>query len=78
VTRALLLELADRVGIPAEERDVTIDALARGDEAFLSSTTREVQPIASVDGVPMHEVCGPISRRLAEAFTDLVARDLDP
>jgi branched-chain amino acid aminotransferase len=78
VTRALLLELAAQAGIPVEERDVTIDALARSDEAFLSSTTREVQPIASVDGVRMREVCGPVSRRLADAFADLVARDLDP
>jgi branched-chain amino acid aminotransferase len=78
VTRALVLELARSSGIPTDERDVPIDALAPSDEAFLSSTTREVQPIASVDGAPLRTVGGPVSQRVAEAFRDLVARDLDP
>ena len=78
VTRALLLELGMQSGIPTEERDVPIDALAQSDEAFLSSTTREVQPIACVDGARLPEVGGAVSERLAAAFRDLVARDLDP
>jgi branched-chain amino acid aminotransferase len=78
VTRALLLELGTQSGIPNEERDVPIGALAHSDEAFLSSTTREVQPIACVDGARLREVGGAVSERLAAAFRDLVARDLDP
>ena len=78
VTRGLILELARESGIPTEERDVPIAALAESDEAFLSSTTREVQPIAHVDGTALANVCGPVSARLADAFRDLVARDLDP
>src|SRR5207302_5770563 len=53
VTRALLLELCVVLGITADERDVELAALARADEAFLTSTTREVQPIAQVDGVAL-------------------------
>jgi branched-chain amino acid aminotransferase len=78
VTRALLLELGKQSGIPTAERDVPIGALAQSDEAFLSSTTREVQPIACVDGARLREVSGAVSERLAAAFRDLVARDLDP
>jgi branched-chain amino acid aminotransferase len=78
VTRALVLELARSSSIPTDERDVPIDALAPSDEVFLSSTTREVQPIAAVDGAPLRNVGGPVSQRVAEAFRDLVARDLDP
>jgi branched-chain amino acid aminotransferase len=78
VTRALVLELARSSGIPTDERDVPIDALAASDESFLSSTTREVQPIASLDGAPLRNVGGPVSQRVAEAFRDLVGRDLDP
>jgi branched-chain amino acid aminotransferase len=78
VTRALVLELARRAGIAAVERDVPIGALAQSDEAFLSSTTREVQPIAHVDGRPLREVGGSVSTRLAAAFRELVAHDLDP
>ena len=78
VTRALLLELSTQMGIPTEEHDVPVGALAQSDEAFLSSTTREVQPIAAVDGTRLRSVGGPVSERLAAAFRDLVARDLDP
>jgi branched-chain amino acid aminotransferase len=78
VTRALLLELGEESQIPTQERDVALDELASSDEAFLSSTTREVQPIAHVDGRKLSDVGGPVSERLAAAFRDLVARDLDP
>ena len=78
VTRALLLELSTQMGIPTEEHDVPVGALAQSDEAFLSSTTREVQPIAAVDGTRLRSVGGPVSERLAAAFRRLVARDLDP
>ena len=78
VTRALVLELAQQSGIPVKETDVAIEELAHCDEAFLSSTTREVQPIAQVDGARLPIVCGPVCERLGAAFRDLVARDLDP
>jgi branched-chain amino acid aminotransferase len=78
VTRALVLELAAELGIEAAEPALPVDALARADEAFLSSTTREVQAIAHVDGVPQPVAPGPVTRQLAVAFADLVARDLDP
>ncbi len=73
VTRALVIELTGAV-----EEDLPIEALAEADEAFLTSTTREVQPIHAVDGRPLPSVPGPISSAAADAFAALVARDLDP
>ncbi len=61
VTRALLIELCAEIGIGVDERDIELDALATADEAFLSSTTREVQPIAHVDGHASRSVRGPVS-----------------
>jgi branched-chain amino acid aminotransferase len=78
VTRALVLELAGTLGIDAGEPDLPLDALAAADEAFLSSTTREVQAIAHVDGAALPVAPGPVTARMADAFTALVARDLDP
>lgn len=78
VTRALLLELCTKLGIPAEEADMPVRALADADEAFLSSTTREAQAIARVDGVALAAAPGPITARLGAAFAELVAGDLDP
>jgi branched-chain amino acid aminotransferase len=78
VTRALVLELADFVGIEIEERPLPLDALHDADEAFLTSTTREVQPIEAVDERALPAVPGPVTAVLARAFTALVVRDLDP
>ena len=73
VTRALVLEHTDCV-----EEDVRVEALAEADEAFLTSTTREVQPIAAVDGKQLPVAPGPVTRGALEAFTALLATDLDP
>ena len=78
VTRALVLELARDLGLDPIEGAVAIGALAAAEEAFLTSTTREVQAIAHVDGVALGAAPGPVSTRLAAAFTDLVDRDIDP
>ncbi|MGQ0825228.1 MAG: aminotransferase class IV [Actinomycetota bacterium] len=78
VTRALLLELCDALSLPVEERDVPIATLTGADEAFLSSTTREVQAIRRIDGTTLPAAPGPVAAMLAGAFRDLVARDLDP
>ena len=73
VTRELLLELG--VG---EEADVTLAELGQADEAFLSSSTRDVQPVDHVDGAALLACPGPLTQKAAAAFADLVARDLDP
>ena len=73
VTRALVLEVCD-----VEEADLPVGALADADEAFLTSTTREVQPIARVDGTPLAAAPGPLTVAAAAAFRALQRRDLDP
>jgi branched-chain amino acid aminotransferase len=78
VTRSLVLELAASDGIPVDEHAIAFDALTTADEVFLSSTTREVLPIGEVDGHTPGTAPGPVTRRLAARFADLVARDLDP
>jgi branched-chain amino acid aminotransferase len=78
VTRQLILELGREIGIAIEERDVPVDALRRADEAFVSSTVREVQPIETVDGKLLPVAPGPVAVALAKAFTDLTERNVDP
>jgi branched-chain amino acid aminotransferase len=78
VTRQILLEIAPDTGVPIEERDVPVDALRRADEAFVTSTVRELQPIVSVDGVALASCPGPSTERLSAAFTDLTNRAVDP
>lgn len=78
VTRALILELAAEHGIPFAEVDIPLDALLEVQEAFLSSSTREVQPITKIDQRALTNPGGAITTKLAAAFQDLVARDLNP
>jgi branched-chain amino acid aminotransferase len=74
VTRELLLELD--LGI--DERDVAMAALADVDEAFLTSSTRDVQPIRSIDGRSLSRCGGDLTGAASDAFRALEARTLDP
>jgi branched-chain amino acid aminotransferase len=73
VTRALVIEWAG-----AAEQDLPLSALADADEAFLSGTTRDVQPIRCVDGRALPAVPGPITRKAAEVFAMRAAETQDP
>jgi branched-chain amino acid aminotransferase len=72
VTRELVCELVD-----VEEADLAVEELTTVDEAFLTSSTRDVQAIAVIDGRPL-PAPGPLTTAAAAAFADLLARDLDP
>lgn len=73
VTRGLVLEW-----FGGAERDVPMSALASASEAFLTSTTREVQPIRAVDGVALTEAPGPVTRKAAQVFSTHAAQFPDP
>ncbi|MEN9594286.1 MAG: hypothetical protein RLY23_769 [Actinomycetota bacterium] len=78
VTRAITIELADKIGIPCEERDMPLAALAGAGEAFLTSSTREIQAIGNVDGMSLASAPGPITLQLQGAWRDLLSTTLEP
>jgi 4-amino-4-deoxychorismate lyase len=53
ITRATLAELAGGLGLKVLEGVFTAEDLTAADEAFLSSSTREVMPVVEVDGLPV-------------------------
>ena len=69
ITREFLFEVAQEMGVPMAESLVRDEDLLGADEAFLTSTTREVVPIVLVDD---HRVGsgrpGPVTRALLEGF----------
>jgi branched-chain amino acid aminotransferase len=73
VTRGLVVEWAG-----AAEEDLPLAALASAEEAFLTGTTRDVQPIRLVDEVPLPAVPGPLTRKAAEIFAARAAESPDP
>lgn len=73
VTRALVLEWSG-----AEETDLPLSALYSAEEAFLTSTTRDVQPIARVDDTVLPVAPGPLTAKAMRVFAERSAADLDP
>jgi len=54
ITRYMLLEILHRDGsIPVEERTVTLDQLRAADEVWLSSSSKDIVPVVSIDGLPV-------------------------
>ena len=61
-----------------EEADVPVEALAAADEAFLTSTSRNVHPIAHVDSTPLAGAPGPLTRHAIDVWSRNAAADIDP
>jgi branched-chain amino acid aminotransferase len=69
ITREVVLELASSMEIRCREENLELRDLLEADEAFLSSTTREVLPVRQVDDTVLGDGRpGPITRRLMETF----------
>ncbi len=72
ITREVVMEIAQKEGIPIEEDIFTPFDLYNSDECFLSGTAAEVIPVTRVDGKTIGEgVAGPLTRRLMEKFRQL-------
>jgi branched-chain amino acid aminotransferase len=76
VTRAYVLEVCASERIPCEETNLPMRALTSSDEAFLTSSTREVQAIATVDGTALTGAPGPVTQRVRAAFRARVAEEV--
>lgn len=72
VTRAMVLELARKEGLPVAETFVGREDLLVASEVFLTGTTVEVLPVVQVDGHGIGGgVPGPITQRLARRWESL-------
>jgi len=71
ITRDRILKAVPGV----EEGAWTLDELKGASEAFLASTTRELQAVAQIDGVALPDALGPRTREAQEAFA--AARDAE-
>jgi branched-chain amino acid aminotransferase len=67
ITRELVLECTDAV-----ERALPFTVLAEADEVFLTSSTREVQAVAHIDGTAVPAAPGPVTAAALAAFRELL------
>jgi branched-chain amino acid aminotransferase len=77
ISRETVIELARDAGIPVAEKDLDLFDAAQADEAFLTSTSLCICPVRSVNGLEIGggRLPGPITRRLTEAYRNLVDFD---
>jgi branched-chain amino acid aminotransferase len=76
ITRALVLEWTGAV-----ERDLPLPGLRDAGEAFLTSSTRDVQPIRQVvwpDGQHQRLEVGPLTTAARTTFAERAASTVDP
>jgi branched-chain amino acid aminotransferase len=73
ITRELVIEVADVM-----VADAPVGMLADVDEAFVTSSTRDVQPVSHIDGRTLAGWPGPHTAEAMAAFAALGARTFDP
>ncbi|MFE9338773.1 aminotransferase class IV [Streptomyces sp. NPDC006784] len=73
ITRALVLEWAG-----AHETDLPMDALERAEEVFVTSSLRDVQAVARLDGRALPGAPGPVTAKAMRIFEERSAADIDP
>jgi len=74
ITRRRLLSLLP----DAREEVITYDSLGRVREAFLASTTREVQAVSRVDDTTFPDTPGALTRAAADVFAAHVREEIAP
>jgi branched-chain amino acid aminotransferase len=62
--------------LSVEEGTWPVADLRAAVEAFVASTTREIQPVASIDGTALPDVPGPRTREAQEAFVAVLGEEL--
>ncbi len=79
ITRAAVLELCRRHGIPHGERDLSLTEVYRADEVFCTGTMGELAGVTKVDGRTIGDgALGPMTRRLSDLYAELTRAEGEP
>lgn len=73
VTRGVVLEICEQLGIPVREASIRVEKLKRVDGIFLSLSSFGVVEAASLDGAIVKVAT--ISKQIGERYAELVARN---
>jgi len=75
ITRGWVLELAESLHIPVEERAITLEETLAADEVFLTATNKYIVPVIQID---KHRIAtghpGPITKKLQAAVREFIAK----
>ena len=68
ITRDLVLELAREHDIAVQERDVKEGELLQAQEVWITSSTNEIKPIASINGAAVAGTPGPLYQQMYDLY----------
>jgi len=75
VTRAVVIELARAIGIPVEERPVSVSELAKAEEIFLTNSIAGLRAVERLNDRPVGRGDCSLTARLAEDYERLFAAE---
>jgi len=74
ITRRVVLELAEKQGITVKQEHFSYADLKDANEAFITSSTRNVVPVFAVDDITIgNGQVGEITKKLINAFSEYQA-----
>jgi D-alanine transaminase len=75
ITRDLILELAAKNSIPYSERAIQEEELETADEIWLTSSTKEIMPVITLNGKPVASAKpGELYKRMSVIYTEYKER----
>ncbi len=75
VTRAKVIELCQREGIPLFQKNFSLYEAYAADEAFLTGSFGAQTPVASIDGKPVGDGSRPVTARIQTLYRELITAD---
>ena len=76
ITRATILEICERGGIPYKVKNISLTEVYRADEMFCTGTMGELAPVVELDGRQIGDgTVGPMTRRLSALFRERTERE---
>ncbi len=78
ITRATVIELARANDIPCEIRRVSLSEALCAGEMFTTGTMGELSPVLELDGRPIGQGIGPLTRRLQGLYAESTASEGEP
>src|SRR5207237_8508411 len=76
ITMKLVVELANKIGIPARFDDLSLEALRASSEAFFTASSQVMMPVRTLDGERVGTVPGPVQEAIWAEWDRMVGFDV--
>jgi len=77
ISREVVIELAEDLGIPCREAAITPYDVYNADEAFITSTSKCILPVGRLNGIRIgQQIPGPLTKHLLDTWSARVEMDI--